>query len=126
MNVQLDVLDGLRIAAYLALAWVFTLATAAQTEAPLTALQTATSTARTPALRPTRKHGQSLLHRDSADRPSDSHLYRLQQDHLERTLLGPGEIKAADLAPRLPVIVRFRSAESDSVNLDGEIYQLEY
>jgi hypothetical protein len=37
-----------------------------------------------------------------------------------------GEIKAADLAPNKPVLVRFHSAEKDPVKLDGAAYQVVY
>jgi hypothetical protein len=37
-----------------------------------------------------------------------------------------GEIKATDLAPNTPVLVRFHSAEKDPVTLDGAAYQVEY
>jgi hypothetical protein len=36
------------------------------------------------------------------------------------------EIKAADLAPDKPVLVRFHSAEKDPVKLDGAAYQVVY
>jgi hypothetical protein len=37
-----------------------------------------------------------------------------------------GEIKASDLAPNLPVLVRFHSAEKDPVKLEGTAYQVVY
>jgi hypothetical protein len=37
-----------------------------------------------------------------------------------------GEIKAADLTPNQPVLVRFHSAEKDPVKLDGAAYQVVY
>jgi hypothetical protein len=37
-----------------------------------------------------------------------------------------GEIKAADLAPDKPVLVRFHSTEKDPVKLDGAAYQVVY
>ena len=37
-----------------------------------------------------------------------------------------GEIKASDLAPDKPVVVRFHSTEKDPVKLEGAAYQVVY
>ena len=37
-----------------------------------------------------------------------------------------GEIKAADLAPGEPILVRFRSTEKDPVKLEGKVYHVVY
>ena len=37
-----------------------------------------------------------------------------------------GEVKAADLTPDSPVLVRFHSADKDAASLEGRVYQVVY